>query len=95
MVLAGVLLKSISNKKHKVLSMTIYMVMGWMAIFILPSLMANTNWIFMTLLVTGGILYTIGAFFYAHPEKNFFHFTWHILIVLASICHLIAILYFL
>ncbi|WP_289182846.1 hemolysin III family protein [uncultured Dubosiella sp.] len=94
MVLAGVLLKSIAKKRYKVLSMTIYMVMGWMALFILPALIAHTNWIFLTLLVAGGVLYTIGTYFYSHPEKNFFHFTWHIFIILASLCHLAGILYF-
>lgn len=95
MAIAGIILKSVSSKRHKVLSMTIYMIMGWMAVVILPALIANTNIVFLILLIAGGILYTIGTFFYAHPEKNFFHFTWHIFIILASICHLIAILYFL
>lgn len=95
MVILGILLKSISSKKHKILSMTIYMVMGWLAIFLIPTLIQKTSPIFLILLVAGGILYTIGAFFYGHPEKKFFHFTWHIFIILASLCHLIAILYFL
>ena len=43
MVIAGVLLKSISNTNHKVLSMTIYMTMGWMAIFILPALIQKCS----------------------------------------------------
>lgn len=94
MALAGILLKSISSKRHKALSMTIYLIMGWLAIFVLPALIADTNWVFLTLLFAGGVLYTIGTFFYSHPEQNFFHFTWHILIIMASLCHLIAILYF-
>lgn len=94
MVIAGILLKSISNTNHKVLSMTIYMTMGWMAISILPVLIQKCSLPFFLLILAGGILYTIGTYFYGHPQKKFNHFIWHIFIILASICHLIAILYF-
>lgn len=94
MALAGILLKSISNQSHPKLSMTIYMIMGWLGIFVLPYLIQHTSWIFMILIALGGVLYTIGTFFYSHPQKHFFHFVWHIFIILASLSHLIAILYF-
>ena len=93
MAIAGILLKAISSKSHAKLSMTIYMVMGWMAIFVLPSIIKNTSLPFLLFLLLGGIMYSIGALFYSHPEKRFFHFVWHIFIILASICHMIAILY--
>ena len=94
MVLAGVLLKSISSLSHPVLSMTIYMVMGWMALFILPALLSSASPVFLALIVAGGICYTIGAFFYA-KKKPYAHFVWHLLIIAASLFHLTAILYFL
>lgn len=95
MVLAGVLLKSIARKRYKKLSLSIYLIMGWMALVILPVLLAKASFMFLFLIVLGGLFYTAGIYFYNHPEKNFFHFTWHIFIILASLCHLIAILYFL
>lgn len=94
MVLFGILLKSIAKNSHPILSMVIYMVMGWLAIFVIPVLIQKSSPIFLGLIVAGGVLYTIGVFFYSKPQKYMFHFTWHIFIVLASICHLIAILYF-
>lgn len=94
MVIMGILLKSIATKSYPKLSMTIYMVMGWLAIFILPTLIKETQPIFIILIALGGIMYTIGTFFYSKPQKRYFHFVWHIFIILASICHLLAILYF-
>lgn len=94
MVLFGILLKAIANKSYPILSMIIYMVMGWLALFIVPTLIKHSNLPFMALIVLGGLLYTIGTFFYSKPQKRFFHFVWHILIILASISHMIAILYF-
>ena len=49
---------------------------------------------FFILILAGGLLYTIGTYFYGHPQRKFNHFIWHIFILLASICHLAAILYF-
>ena len=48
-VIAGILLKSISSKSHPVLSMVIYMCMGWAAILILPSLIAKASIAFLAL----------------------------------------------
>lgn len=93
MVIAGVLLKSISSKAHPKLSMTIYMIMGWLAILILPTLLQKASPAFFGMILLGGIMYSIGAVFYSHPEKRYFHFVWHLFIVFASICHMIAILY--
>ena len=90
----GILLKAISSQSHPKLSMTIYMTMGWLAIFMLPTLWAYSSTAFLICILLGGIFYTIGAFFYAHPEKNYFHFVWHIFINLASILHFIAIAFF-
>ena len=65
MVIVGILLKSIATKAYPKLSMTIYMVMGWLAIFILPTLIKETQPIFIILIALGGIMYTIGTFFYS------------------------------
>lgn len=93
MVIAGILLKSISKRSYPILSMTIYMVMGWTAIFFLPKLLSVASPLFLTLIVLGGVLYTIGAFFYAKPQHRYFHMIWHIFIMLASIAHIIAIVF--
>lgn len=92
--LGAILLKSISRQRHKALSLTIYLVMGWLAVVMLPTLLRQTSWLFLFFIVLGGVMYSAGVFFYSNPQKHFFHFTWHIFIVLASLCHLIAILYF-
>lgn len=94
LAVAGILLKAISSNSFPKLSMFIYMTMGWLAILIVPTLLEKGSLAFFLWILAGGILYTIGAFFYGHPQKKFFHFIWHIFIILASICHLIAILFF-
>lgn len=93
MVLIGILYKSISTKSLPKLSLTIYMTMGWIAVLFLPALLKNANAAFLSLIIAGGILYTIGAYFYAKKDMHYTHVIWHIFISLASICHFIAIVF--
>lgn len=93
MVLAGILLKAIAKRSFPKLSMGIYMVMGWTAVFFLPKLLQVASPLFLGLIVAGGVMYTIGAFFYAKPQKRYFHMVWHLFINLASILHIIAVVF--
>lgn len=93
MVIAGILLKAIAKRSFPKLSMGIYMVMGWTAILIIPKLLEVASPLFLGLIVGGGIMYTIGAFFYSKPHHKYFHTYWHICINIASVLHFIAIVY--
>lgn len=92
-VFAGILLKSISKQEHRLLSMIIYLTMGWAAVFFLPVLLRKCTPMFLSLIVVGGILYTIGTYFYSRPQHKYFHFIWHLCINLASVLHFIAIVF--
>lgn len=92
-VFGGILLKSISSKSYPKLSMTIYMIMGWTAILFLPALLETASIPFLALIVGGGLMYTIGAFFYGKPQHKYFHSVWHGCINIASVLHFIAIVF--
>lgn len=92
-VIAGILLKSISKQAHPALSMIIYLAMGWAAVFFLPVLLKKCSPLFLGLIIAGGLLYTIGTYFYTRPQHKYFHFIWHLCINLASILHFIAIVF--
>lgn len=92
-VLGGILLKAFSTKSFPKLSMTIYMIMGWTAIFFLPTLVNKASVAFLALIVGGGLMYTIGAFFYSKPQRTYFHSLWHVCINIASVLHFIAIVF--
>jgi hemolysin III len=94
MVIVGVLYKSLSRKSVPALSLLIYMVMGWLVVLIFPYLYRQSNLLFLTLMALGGVLYTIGAFFYIQKNKPYTHVVWHIFVNLASIAHFVAIVFF-
>lgn len=94
MVLFGVLYKSISVKSLPKVSVSLYLTMGWSAILLIPQLIQNTSLAFILFIAAGGLLYTIGAIFYGQ-KKPWRHFIWHLFIIGASMCHIIAIWFFL
>lgn len=64
MAIIGIVLNAIDLKTFKKFSMVCYLVMGWCIIVkmpVLPSLIGNVG---CTLLVLGGVVYTIGAVLY-------------------------------
>lgn len=92
-VLIGILYKSISKKAKPVVSVGVYLIMGWSSIFVLPILISNGNFMFLFLLFLGGALYTVGVSFYI-SKKDYSHAIWHFFINFAAISHLIAIIFF-
>ena len=89
----GIILNSIDLKRYKVFSMICYLVMGWCIIVkasLLPKLLGAAG---TTLLVAGGIAYTIGAIFYMlGKKKKYIHSIFHLFIVLGSVLQFFCIL---
>ncbi len=94
MVLFGILYKSIAQKSIPKLSVSIYMGMGWAALIVLPRLIKQTNLVFVSLIALGGVLYSVGAWFYIQKDRPYFHMIWHLFINAASLAHFIAIIFF-
>lgn len=93
MAIIGIILNSIDLKKYKVFSMICYLAMGWCIIFkanLLPALLGPTG---LWLLVSGGIIYTIGAILYGIGKKHkYIHSIFHLCIFVASLLHFLCIL---
>jgi len=94
MVLIGILYKSISQKSIPKLSVTIYLIMGWIAVLFIPSLLRSATPVFLFFIVLGGLLYSGGAWFYTQKNRKFFHFIWHLFINFAALSHFVAIIFF-
>ena len=95
MAVIAITLTAIDLKKYNAFSMICYIGMGWCALVtIVPIYKALTFWGFMWLL-GGGILYTIGAGFFAIGSRiRYTHSIFHIFVVLASVMHFICIFFF-
>ncbi len=93
LALTGVGFKMASHASYdrlKKLSVFLYLAMGWLALFFIRPLVMNTSLIFLTLVVTGGVLYSVGTIFY-RKKAPYSHTVWHIFVLTAALCHLVAI----
>lgn len=95
MVLFGIFYKSLSRRSIPAVSLTIYLVMGWTIVFFLPLFVRQASTPLLVLIALGGVLYTLGAWFYARKGFRYHHMVWHLLINLAVVSHFIGIVFFL
>jgi len=91
----GIALNGIDIDKYKKFSMICYLAMGWCIIFAIKPTAIALGWGGMSLLVSGGVLYTIGAVIYGKAKHvKFTHSVFHIFVVLASILQFLCIFFF-
>lgn len=91
----GITLNAIDLKSFKVISMVLYIGMGWCIVFtgkIIFNMLGTGGFLF---LLAGGISYTIGAILYGFGRKvKYFHSVFHLFVVTGSILHSLCILFF-
>lgn len=77
----------------RILSVMIYVVMGWMALAALVPLLRTLGPSGFAWLAAGGVLYTVGIVFYALDGRiNYGHGVWHLFVLAGSAAHYVAIL---
>ena len=80
------------KKRNHFLSVSIYVVMGWFALFVIKPLARVMSAPGLVWLVAGGVCYTTGVVFYALDKKlKFGHEIFHLLVLAGSICHFVTI----
>ncbi|MBS8266765.1 hemolysin III family protein [Mesobacillus boroniphilus] len=95
--LCGILFKMIWFRSPRWLSTSIYIVMGWMVIFVVSPLSSVLTPAGIYWLVAGGIMYTIGGVIYAlkpdflRSKHLGFHEIFHIFIMLGSLAHFLSV----
>lgn len=82
-------------KGARILSLLIYLVMGWLALIAVQPLIGALGQDGFAWLAAGGLFYTVGIGFYAtdHRVRNG-HGIWHLFVLAGSICHYIAVLFY-
>lgn len=86
-------LTAIDLRKYKVFSMISYIFMGWGMILFLPQALDALGHKCFFLILSGGIIYTVGAIFFAIGTKiKWMHSVFHIFVIIGSILHFIGII---
>jgi hemolysin III len=94
----GVLITLLRLERWHGVGFALYLVLGWLAAIATPQLLDSLSRPEIALLVTGGLLYTVGAVVLAgkrpdpRPAVFGYHEVWHTLVVGASTCHFTLVL---
>lgn len=95
--LLGVLFRIFWMGAPRWLYTTLYLVVGWIAVFFLPELIDGVGVAAVVLIIVGGVLYTLGALVYGlkwpNPWRGWFgfHEVFHTFTVAAFTVHYVAV----
>ncbi len=91
----GIVLNAIDLKSFRVVSMLLYLGMGWCIIFTIKIVYNALGTIGFTLLLSGGIAYTVGSILYGLGRKHkYMHSVFHLFVILGSLLHFFCILFY-
>jgi len=89
---AGVILKMFFVDRYEPLSVTLYLMMGWLALIAIKPMIAALPAGAMAWIFGGGVAYTAGVVFFLWDHLPFNHAIWHLFVIAGSVCHFIAVL---
>lgn len=98
--ISGILFKMVWFHSPRWLSTAIYIAMGWIIIFAVVPLADSLSVPGLSLLVGGGLLYTVGGIIYGmKPDflssKHLgFHEIFHLFILAGSLCHFLSVYFY-
>ena len=91
----GITLNAISLKKFKIFSAICYIAMGWCVVAVWRPTVEMLGMGGITLMLLGGVSYTIGAaFYYFLKNKRYMHSVFHLFVVFGSILQMFSVLFY-
>lgn len=91
---AGILTKLWFKHRYPAVTLASYLIMGWLAVIAVPELAQAIGSDGVFWLIAGGLSYTVGAIFYVAKRVYFSHAIWHLFVLAGSICHFLAIAWY-
>jgi hemolysin III len=90
---AGIAKDIFLHGRMRVLSIALYVLMGWMIVIAFGPLRAALPATGVAWLIAGGVVYTIGIGFFAMSKRvAYTHGIWHLFVIAGSICHYVVVL---
>jgi hemolysin III len=92
LTILGIVFKIFFTGRFNLLSVIIYLLMGWILFAGGKRFFTAVPMEVMIFLIIGGGLYTIGVIFYLWRGFEWHHAVWHFFVLIAAICHYVAVL---
>ena len=83
----GIIYKIFFINKFKLLSLILYLSLGWAILIKWDILMINLPFDVIYWLILGGMFYTVGVIFFVWHKLKFSHAIWHLFVIAGSACH--------
>lgn len=94
LALVGIVFKLLFAHRFKALSLTTYLLMGWLSLIVIYQLAVTLPAGGVWLLAAGGIVYSLGVIFYASQRIPYSHAIWHGFVLGGCLCHFVAIYFY-
>lgn len=91
LAVAGITCRLVFGARYRRLRLVTYLIMGWLVVVAsaeLPDMLATTE---LSLLVAGGLAYTLGVIFYVGHRIPFNHAIWHLFVLAGGVLHYFAV----
>jgi hemolysin III len=101
LAVSGIVLKLLWPKVPSWLLTSLFIGMGWLGVLIAQPVYQAIQWEGMSVLVLGGLAYSVGALVYGFerpnpfPGKFGFHEIWHCFVLGSAACHFLVIYFYL
>jgi hemolysin III len=92
LAVVGTVFKALGGVRYTTFSTWVYLAMGWLVLIAIEPVWTLVPKWGLFWLFAGGIAYTAGAVFFMAERIRYFHFVWHLFVVLGTTCHFVAVL---
>lgn len=94
LAIVGVALTVLSIEGTSVVTMLLYVGMGWLVVIAIKPLVVALPKAGLVWMALGGVLYSLGIGFYAWKRLPYNHAIWHLFVLGGSVCHFFGILFY-
>ena len=89
--IAGMIMELVVKKRYKVVSIGLYLGLGWIVMIAIGPLMDSIASGGLILLLIGGLFYSLGVVFYVWKRLLYHHAIWHLFVLVGSAFHFFAV----
>jgi hemolysin III len=93
LALTGAFMELRYSRWLKRVDLALYLALGWVILIAWEPLLSSIDTVTAVLIVTGGVLYTVGSGFHAWRALRFQNAIWHGFVLVAASCHYAAVLW--
>jgi hemolysin III len=89
----GIVMETVYINRWPWLTLGIYLAMGWLIVLVWEPFMTYAPPLVRTLIIAGGVSYTVGTLFYGLGRRyGWFHPGWHLFVIGGTVCHFFSVM---